>query len=146
MIKFPSSKLFLNEISKGAIISCYFIALLCVGSCASINNNLQVNCKKHFSGKWKYDKFSTSIIYVTRTKKKQFEHTQNGKYYYEYDLKWLEKCKYQMTLVSITDPNPAIAKEGDILIVEITSSLENKMSYKTIYKNKQRTGNMTRID
>ena len=111
-----------------------------------VSFNPSQNCKKYFPGKWKYDDLPTSTIYVVRTKKKQFEYTQNGKYYYEYDLKWLKKCKYQMTFVLTTDPNPAVAREGDVLIVEIIDISKSKMQYKTTAGGQQDIGKMTKID
>lgn len=122
------------------------LAFSCLHSCMLQKDGFKDNCKKNFPGKWKYDDYSTSTIHVVRTKDKQFEYTQNGKYFYEYDIKWLEDCTYQMTFLTTSDPNPAIAREGDKLIVEIISIDKNILEYSTTFDGKLDTGTMTRID
>jgi len=104
------------------------------------------NCKKHFPGKWRYDDLPASKIYVIRTKKKQFEYTEDGEYYFEYNIKWLTACKYQMTFVKTNSPIPAIAKPGETLIVDILEIGQTTMQYKTVFRDKQETGSMTRIE
>lgn len=111
-----------------------------------VSFNPSQNCKKYFSGKWKYDKLDPVKIYVVRTKKKQFEYIQNGKYYYEYDLKWLDKCRYQLTYVGTNSPKAAIIKVGESFIVEILDADSKKMTYKTSFLNKTDVGIMTKID
>ncbi len=103
------------------------------------------NCKKYFSGKWKYNDLSASTIYVVRTKKKQFEYTEDGKYYFEYNIKWLSACKYQMTYIKTNSPTPAIAQPGETLVVDIVDIQQNTMQYKTTFRDKQEIGSMTKI-
>lgn len=104
------------------------------------------NCKKHFPGKWKYDDLPASKIYVIRTNKKQFEYTEDGKYYFEYNIKWLTACRYQMAFVKTNSPTPAIAKPGETLIVDILEISQTNMQYKTVFRDRQEVGSMVRID
>lgn len=137
-----------NTISLRSIKTafCIVLAFSFLLACTSSKDDQSLNCKKNFSGKWKYDNRTTSEIYVERTKNKQYEYTKGGKYYYEYDVKWLDKCRYQMTFVKTNSPVPYKSWEGDVLTVEILSTGPNKIQYKTVYENDSYSGYMTKID
>lgn len=125
---------------------CYLFIFSALCSCASLKNNSSSNCKKYFPGKWKYDDLPVSTIYVERTKKKQYEYIQNGKYYYEYDIDWINKCKYKMIFISTNDPTPEVIQKGDVLTVEITNINQSMTQYKTNYNGQTDSGTMTKID
>ncbi len=124
----------------------YFFIFSFFTFCTSVKDNTEANCKEYFPGKWKYDKYPTSTIYVIRTIEKQFEYTQDGKYYYEYEINWLSDCRYQMIYLSTSNPNMLNRNIGDTIAVEIDNARTRSMSYKTTFKNKIDSGSMTKIN
>jgi len=103
------------------------------------------NCKKVFKGKWKYNDLPVEQMYVERTLKKQFEYVENGKYNYEFDIKWISKCKYELTYKGTTSPNPAVAKIGESFTVEVIEINDSTMKYKTVFQDMEEIGEMTKI-
>lgn len=102
-------------------------------------------CKKYFSGTWKYEKYDVEYIYVKRDLKKQFEYVENGKYYYEFDIKWLTECKYQLTYKGTSSPLPAEAKIGEMFTVEILNINDSITEYKTVFRDLEDRGKMVLI-
>lgn len=103
-------------------------------------------CKKSFSGKWKYERFETEYIHVERTLEKQFEYFEDEKYYYEFNIEWLSECKYGLTYMQTTSPVPAAIKFGEKLTVEIVEINNGTMEYKTVFRDLEETARMNRID
>ena len=103
------------------------------------------NCKKEFKGKWKYNSMTKEQMYVKRTLKKQSEYVENGKYYYEFNIKWISNCKYELTYIGTTSPNPAAAKIGESFTVEIIEINDSIMKYKTVFRDIEDIGEMTKI-
>lgn len=103
------------------------------------------DCKYKFIGKWKYEQILAKDMYVVRTLEKQFEYVENGKYYYEFDINWLSKCKYELTYVGTNSPNPAVAKVGESFTVEIIEINRKTMKYKSIFREMTDVGEMQKI-
>ncbi|WP_040252091.1 hypothetical protein [Psychroserpens mesophilus] len=103
------------------------------------------NCKEYFSGKWKYEKFDVEYIYVERTLKKQYEYMENGKYFYEFDIEWINDCKYELTYKGTTSPNSAAAKIGEKFTIEITKINDSLTEYKTVFRDLEETGKMIKM-
>ena len=92
------------------------------------------DCKKLFPGKWKYRNLSVQEAYVVRTLTKQYEFVENGKYYYEFKIRWLSNCKYELTYLGTTSPKPALANINETLTVEILGIDSEYMKYRTIFR------------
>jgi len=102
-------------------------------------------CKKHFSGIWKYEKYDVEYMYVDRNLEKQFEYVENGKYYYEFDIKWLTECKYQLTYKGTSSPMPAAVKIGETFTVEILNINDSITEYKTVFRDLEDQGKMVLV-
>ena len=89
------------------------------------------DCKKLFAGKWKYKNIDPKSLFVVRTLQKQMEYVDNGKQFYEYKIRWIDKCSYHLIYLGTTSVNPASMKVGDSLLVEILSIDKTKMTYRT---------------
>jgi len=81
-----------------------------------------------------------------RTLEKQIEYNTKGKYYYEFKIKWLNNCKYQLTYLGTNSPHPAVIKIGESLSVEILNIGQTQMIYKTIFRDLQETDEMEKIE
>jgi hypothetical protein len=103
------------------------------------------NCKKNFAGKWKYVNIPNEQMYVVRTLNKQLEYSENGKYYYEFEIKWVNECKYEIRYKGTSSPIPAETKIGEITTVEILNIDKNKMKYHTRFRELEEVGEMVRI-
>ncbi|HLY72126.1 MAG TPA: hypothetical protein VKR53_20475 [Puia sp.] len=103
------------------------------------------DCRKDFAGKWKYKNISPDSTYVMRTLEKQFEYVDHGKYYYEFSVRWLDDCSYQLTYIGTTSPRPAAIQIGESLHVDILSINNTRMTYKTIFRNLQESDEMEKI-
>lgn len=103
------------------------------------------DCKKLFPGKWKYKNTPVEEMYVVRTLDKQFEYVENGKYYYEFRIKWLSNCKYELTYVGTTSPKPLDAKPKETITVQIIGIDANYMKYRTIFRDQLDVSEMEKI-
>ena len=103
------------------------------------------DCKKLFAGKWKYRHLSTEEMFVVRTMSKQLEYVENGKYYYEFKIKWLSDCKYELKYVGTTSPRPAVAEVNETCIVDILRIDNEYMKYKTVFRDQLDVGEMERL-
>ncbi|ULC60180.1 serpin family protein [Flaviramulus sp. BrNp1-15] len=121
------------------------ILLLIVSSISFLSFNTTEDCKKYFNGKWKYERYDVEYIYVERNDKKQFEYMGNGKYYYEFDIEWKTDCKYELTYIGTTSPNPAAAEVGEKFTIEIIKINDSVTEYKTVFRNLEDVGKMIRI-
>ena len=106
------------------------------------------NCKKDFIGNWEYDivdpeDLKTKKIYVERTLNKTYEFMENKKFYFEYDAKWINDCKYELTFVKTNKPNWLI-KKGEMIKVEILVINKNEMKYSTTFRGEIRNAQMTK--
>ena len=120
------------------------IGILCFFSLMIISM-VKDNCKKDFSGKWKYSDLATEELFVVRTKKKQLEYTENGKYYYEFEIKWLSSCQYQAIYKGTNSPTPAYARIGEINTITILEIDGDRMKYHSKIRDIEEVGEMTRI-
>jgi hypothetical protein len=120
-------------------------ALFILGTILFISWTADNNCRKYFKGKWKYKNITQDSTYVIRTLEKQVEYTSKGKYYYEFKIKWLSSCKYQLTYIKTTSPKPAVINIGETLTVEIISINSSHMTYKTVFRDMQETDEMEKI-
>jgi hypothetical protein len=102
----------------------------------------ETNCKQYFTGTWIYEKYPKTQIYAVRTLSKQLEYTENGKYFYEFDIKWVSDCKYQLLYKGTTSSTPAAAKIGEVTTVDILKINQDEMTYQTVFKNLKEVGNM----
>jgi hypothetical protein len=75
------------------------------------------DCKKMFPGKWKYRNVSATESYVVRTLEKQLEYEENGKYYYEFKIRWISDCKYELTYIGTNSPKPFVANINETCTV-----------------------------
>lgn len=116
-----------------------FVLLCCSCSVA------QRDCKKYFAGKWKYDQYDVKKIYVVRTLEKQIEYVENGKYHYDFDIKWLSDCRYEISYSGTTSPTPAAANIGETTIVDIVKIDQQKMTYHTKFRELDENGEMTKL-
>lgn len=103
------------------------------------------DCKKLFPGKWKYKNVTVEEMYVVRTLDKQFEYVENGKYYYEFKIKWLSNCKYELTYIGTTSPTPSVAKPNETCTVEIIGIDNEYMKYRTIFRDQLDVSEMEKI-
>lgn len=106
---------------------------------------VEKDCQEYFSGKWKYELYDVEYIYVERDHKKQYEYVENGKYYYEFDIEWITDCKYELTYIGTTSPNPAVAKIGEKFEVEITQINDSLTEYITVFRDLEDVGKMIRV-
>lgn len=103
------------------------------------------DCKKLFPGKWKYKNISTEESYVVRTLEKQYEYVENGKYYYEFKIKWLSSCKYELTYIGTTSPKPSVANINETCTVEIIGIDNEYMKYRTIFRDQLDVSEMEKV-
>ncbi|MFK7748932.1 MAG: hypothetical protein AB8B65_11110 [Kordia sp.] len=120
--------------------------LLFIFVVASMSFTTQKECRKYFSGKWKYVKYDVDYIYVVRDDKKQFAYMENGKYYYEFDITWLTECNYELTYVGTNSPNAAAAEIGEKFTVELITVNDSITEYKTVFRDLEDVGKMVRIE
>lgn len=120
--------------------------LLIVAMFTSLSFRTENNCRKYFTGKWKYEKYDTDYIYVVREEKTQRAYMENGKYYYEFAINWLTECTYELTYKGTNSPNPAVANIGEKFLVEITNINDSITEYKTVFRDKTDVGKMVRIE
>ena len=106
----------------------------------------QNNCKKYFRGKWKYKDAPKDSLYVFRTFEKQREYTKNGKYHYDFKIRWLTDCEYELTYVGTTSPHPAVIKIGETLNIKIIKIDNVQMTYKTVFRDLQEEAEMERVE
>ncbi|MGG9963629.1 hypothetical protein [Ferruginibacter sp. SUN106] len=93
------------------------------------------DCKKLFTGKWKYKNIDPKNLFVVRTLQKQREYVDSGKHFYEFKIHWIDKCSYHLIYVGTTSAHPASIKAGDSLLVEILNIDKTKMTYRTTVSN-----------
>ena len=105
----------------------------------------KANCRKYFAGKWKYEQYAPETAYVIRTLDKQIEYVENGKYHYDFDIKWLSDCSYQLIYKGTNSSTPAKAKIGETTIVEIVDIEATEMKYHTKFRNLEEVGKMTKL-
>jgi hypothetical protein len=118
----------------------YIVVLLTITFSAQTSD-----CKKLFPGKWKYKNVPVEESYVVRTLDRQFEYVENGKYYYEFRIKWLNDCKYELTYAGTTSPDTSFAKHNETCTVQIIGIDNDYMKYKTIFRNQLDVNEMERI-
>jgi hypothetical protein len=109
------------------------------GSLSSNNN-----CRLNFPGKWVY-KVANANITVERSLEKTIEYTDNGKYRFEYDNKWINDCQYQLIFKKTTKPNYTLSKIGEVFDIEILEIDNKTMRYKGVFRKKETEGEMTKI-
>lgn len=117
----------------------YFAALALVLSARS------TDCKKMFPGKWKYRNVPATETYVVRTLEKQLEYEDNGKYYYEFKIRWLSDCKYELTYIGTNSPKPCVANINETCTVEIIGIDNEYMKYKTIFRDQLDVSEMEKM-
>lgn len=105
----------------------------------------KADCKKYFAGKWKYEQYAPETAYVIRTLDKQIEYVENGKYHYDFDIKWLSDCSYQLIYIGTNSSTPAKAKIGETTVVEIVDIEAAEMKYHTKFRNLEEVGKMTKL-
>lgn len=103
--------------------------------CMAFANPKDTDCKKLFAGKWKYKDIDTKNLFVVRTLQKQMEYVDSGKHFYEFKIRWIDKCSYHLIYLGTTSDNPASIKIGDSLLVEILNIDKTKMTYRTTVGN-----------
>ena len=103
------------------------------------------DCKKLFPGKWKYRNYSTEEAFVVRTLDKQYEYVENGKYYYEFKIKWLSNCKYELTYIGTNSPKPSVANVNETCTVEIIGIDSEYMKYRTIFRDQLDVSEMDKV-
>lgn len=111
----------------------------------SLTFSTQTDCKKLFPGKWKYKNVPVAESYVVRTLDKQLEYVENGKYYYEFKIKWLSNCKYELSYVSTTSPDTTFASLRETCTVQIIGIDNDYMKYRTIFRDQLDVSEMERI-
>jgi hypothetical protein len=117
----------------------YFIPL------AFILVSRPTDCKKMFAGKWKYRNVPATESYVVRTLDKQFEYVENGKYYYEFKIRWLSDCKYELKYIGTTSPKPSVAEINETCTVEIIGIDNEYMKYRTIFRDQLDVSEMEKM-
>lgn len=120
--------------------------LLSISIFALLSFSGEKECEKYFAGKWKYEKYDVEYIYVVRDLKKQYEYTENGKYYYEFDIRWLTECSYELTYKGTNSPNTAAAEVGEKFTVEIITINDSITEYKTVFRDLEDVGKMVRME
>ncbi|GAB2815216.1 hypothetical protein [Ferruginibacter profundus] len=104
------------------------------------------DCKKLFTGKWKYKDIDSKNLFVVRTLQKQREYVDSGKHFYEFKIHWIDKCSYRLVYMGTTSARPASIKVGDSLLVEVLSIDKTKMTYRsTIASGEQDNGEMEKM-
>jgi hypothetical protein len=103
------------------------------------------DCKKMFPGKWRYKNTPTEESYVVRTLEKQYEYVENGKYYYEFKIKWLSSCKYELTYIGTNSPTPSVANTNETCTVEIIGIDNEYMKYKTVFRDQLDVSEMEKV-
>jgi len=106
----------------------------------STNNH----CKIFFEGKWSYEVQNTKYD-VVRTLNKTTEYTDNKKYFYEYDAKWINDCEYDLIFKKSNKPNYTLIKPGEKVHVEIIAIDKDTMRYKGTFRKRDVIGEMTRL-
>ncbi len=103
------------------------------------------DCRKMFPGKWKYRNTPAGESYVVRTLEKQLEYVENGKYYYEFNIKWLSHCKYQLTYIGTNSPKPSAVNINETCTVEIIGIDSEYMKYRTIFRDQLDVSEMEKM-
>lgn len=103
------------------------------------------DCKKSFPGKWKYKHTPVEEAYVVRTLEKQFEYVENGKYFYEFKIKWLSSCKYELTYIGTNSPTPSVANINETCTVDIIGIDNEYMKYRTIFRDQLDVSEMEKV-
>jgi hypothetical protein len=99
------------------------------------------DCKKYFPGKWHYTTMSQKVT-IERTLQKTTEHI--GKYFYEYETKWINNCEYQLIFKKTDDPEYKVPKGNEPMIVDIVEIDDNSMQYHISYYGRNINNEMTR--
>jgi hypothetical protein len=87
------------------------------------------NCGVMKKGKFKFLDADDKTAYFEINKDKLVEYYQNKKYYVKADLKWLNDCKYELSLTAATLPKLGF-KPGDKLTIEIVKVSHDTVTYK----------------
>ncbi len=98
------------------------------------------DCKKYFAGKWQYTSQMQRIT-VERTLDKSVE--QIGNHTYEYSIKWLDNCKYQLIFKSSDDPNYEVPDKP--MIVDILGIDNQTMEYEAMYNGQSVKNEMIKV-
>ena len=100
------------------------------------------DCKKYFAGKWTYS-FKDTTVVVERSLQKATEY--NGNNTFEYDIKWVNNCEYQLIFRKTSAPNYTLQKPGEIMLVNIMEIDNDIMRYRSTFKGIDIDGDMTRV-
>ncbi|MDR3714464.1 MAG: hypothetical protein P4L51_16755 [Puia sp.] len=103
------------------------------------------NCRKFFEGTWSYTANSQTID-IERTFDKTIEYTENKKYKFEYENRWLDDCKYEIKFIKTNRPNYNLEQIGEIITVEILEIDKTQMKYTAVFRGRETPGEMRRID
>lgn len=98
------------------------------------------DCKKYFAGKWQYTS-QTQKVTLERTLDKSIEHIAN--HTYEFEIKWLSNCKYQMIFKKSDDPIYVVPDKP--MIVDILEIDNQTMEYEAIYEGRSIKNKMIRV-
>ena len=106
----------------------------------SLNNN----CKLNFAGKW-VTNFNGQKIEVERTLSKSVEYYENRKYYFSYDIEWINDCEYKLIFKKTNKPNFTFTKPGEFLNIEILEIDSKTMKYNAVFRGNSNIGEMVKI-
>lgn len=99
-------------------------------------------CKKYFAGKWTYVVKDSNVV-VERSLEKSIE--SYGNYSYEFDIKWISNCEYQLIFRKTSMPDYTREKPGEVMLINIMEIDNEVMRYTSTFRGMNVNGEMTRI-
>jgi len=103
------------------------------------------DCRKFFEGTWTYT-VNNQVFEVERTFDKTIEYTENKRYKFEYENKWLDDCTYEIKLVKTNKPHYQLEQIGEMVTVKILKIDKTKMKYTAVFRGRETPGEMRKIN
>ena len=102
-------------------------------------SKVKTDCSVLKNCKLKYTETNDNSTYIVIKNNKLVEYPRGGKSYIMSNLKWINECEYNATVIKITETK-TIFKVGDVLNVKF-NKIENGYAYYTAnFKGKTLTG------
>ena len=103
------------------------------------------DCKEKSIGKWEYYGLSKDTLYAVQTLTKHLEMANNGTCEYQFDIHWMNDCKYELIYKGTTCERPAVSNVGEKTIVEIINLKSDTLFYHTTFRDMEEYGKMIKL-
>jgi hypothetical protein len=125
------------------VIKSIFIVLFIVPFLGFTIKFEPIDCKKLHKGIFMYGDNNTEIKVVIKGKS-HIEYHQEGKYIIQSEIKWVNNCEYNMTMIKVTIPDFPYGK-GDVMNVKINEVKGNEIFYTSTVKGISWQGKLIKI-